>query len=123
MQLPNFPSQPIGEENEEQKRRRVYKQARAMMSLMEMPEWNTFVTLLASQAEAWGSQSVTASKSIDEMVSKEYPKGVLFGLRLAASLGPAILAERSTLQAESGETDSLEGGEDEVLANNSGAAP
>lgn len=122
MQLPNFPSVADGQESEEQKRRRVYKQARAMATLMAMPEWATFVSLLQAQGEAWGSQSVSASASVDEMVAKEYPKGVLFGLRLAASLGPAILAERSTLQAESGETDdTAEETEAETLAK--GGAP
>lgn len=121
MQLPPFPSMPDGQETEEQKRRRVYKQARAMQKLMELPEWNMYISLLQAQGEAWGSKSVAASASVDEMVAKEYPKGVLFGIRLAASIGPAILAERSTLQGESGESDNLEDGQEDNLATNSGA--
>lgn len=99
----NFPSAAPGEETEEQKRRRVYKQARALKKLMEMPEWKEYIALIFAQAENWGSQSVAQSKSVDDMVAKEYPKGVLFGLRLAASIGPAIVAERGRLLHESGD--------------------
>jgi len=103
------------------KRRGIYKQARAMAKLMALPEWAVYVEALRANAEMWGAQGVMQSKSIDEMVAKEYPKGVLFGLRLAVSLGPAIIAERATLLSESGDQDSVEDGDETTESSRLGA--
>ncbi len=79
--------------------RSLLRQARALKSLTEYPEWKVFFDLINANAENYGSQSVGQSTSIDALVAKEFPKGVLYGLRLALSLPSAMWEQRAEILA------------------------
>jgi hypothetical protein len=80
--------------------RRVLTQARALRRLSEYPEWKVFFNLINTNAENWGSQAVGRSMSVDEMVAKEFPKGVLYGVKLAVTLPSAMWEQRADILAK-----------------------
>lgn len=77
--------------------KQILRQAKALKTLSEYPEWKVFLEIISGQCDNWGALAVSQSKSMDELVAAEYPKGVLFGLRLAAGLPSATYVQREDI--------------------------
>lgn len=80
--------------------KKIVRQGKALEAMAATPGWRVFVEILQSQADTYGTKAVTQAQDLFGLVSGEYAKGVLYGLRLAMTLPALTVADKETLLAQ-----------------------